>query len=71
MLLVAPIVLAVVLTSRAAQKGGTAPTKPASPSQNGKIAFARLDNRVGEFAIFVVEPDGTGLRKLATKRLRK
>lgn len=67
MLLVASSTLALVLASCAAQKGGTGPTKPASTSQNGKIAFARLDNRVGEFDIFVVEPDGDGLRKLATK----
>ena len=67
MLLVASTALAVVLASCAAQKGGTGPTKPASPSQNGKIAFARLDNQVGEFDIFMVEPDGTGLRKLAAK----
>jgi Tol biopolymer transport system component len=67
MLLVASTALAVVLASCAAQKGGTGPTKPTSPSQNGKIAFVRLDNRVGEFEIFVVEPDGGGLRKLATK----
>jgi TolB protein len=67
MLVVAYTALAVVLASCAAQKGGTEPTKPASPSQNGKIAFARLDNRVGDFDIFVVEPDGSGLRKLATK----
>jgi Tol biopolymer transport system component len=67
MLLVASTALAVVLASCAAQKGGTGPTKPTSPSQNGKIAFVRLDNRVGEFDIFVVEPDGTGLRKLAAK----
>jgi Tol biopolymer transport system component len=67
MVLVAPIALAVLLRSCAAQKGGTAPTKPASPTHNGKIAFVRLDNRVGEFNIFVVEPDGTGLRKLDTK----
>jgi Tol biopolymer transport system component len=67
MLLVASTALAVVLASCAEQKGGTAPTKPASTSHNGKIAFVRLDNRVGEFDIFVVEPDGTGLRKLTTK----
>ena len=66
-LLVASTTLALVLASCAAQKGGTGPTKPASTSQNGKIAFTRLDNRVGEFDFFVVEPDGGGLRKLATK----
>jgi Tol biopolymer transport system component len=67
LLLVASIGLAVVLASCAAQKGGTGPTKPASTSDNGNIAFVRLDNRGGEFDIFVVEPDGNGLRKLATK----
>ena len=67
MLLVAPIALAVVLASCAAQKGGTGPTKPTSSSHNGKIAFARSDNQVGDSDIFVVEPDGSGLSKLATK----
>ena len=67
MLLAKAVEAVVVLTGCAGQEDGTAPTKPASTSHNGKIAFARLDNRVGEFAIFVVEPDGTGLRKLATK----
>ena len=67
MLLVASTALVVVLASCAAQKGGTGPAKPASTSPNGKIAFARLDNQVGEFDIFMVEPDGTGLRKLAAK----
>ncbi len=74
MLLVATMALAVVLVSCAAQKGGTGPTKPTSPSQNGKIAFARMGSpdggseiRVDKSEIFVVEPDGTGLRKLATK----
>jgi TolB protein len=66
MLLVASTALAVVLTSCAAQKAGTGPTKPTSPGQNGKIAFTRVDNQVGEFDIFMVEPDGSGLRKLAT-----
>jgi Tol biopolymer transport system component len=65
-LLLALMVLA-VLASCAAQKAGMGPTKPTSPSQNGKIAFTRVDNQVGEFEIFVVEPDGSGLRKLATK----
>jgi Tol biopolymer transport system component len=67
MLLVAPIALAVVLASCAAHKGGTGPTKPTSPSHNGKIAFARSDNQAGDSDIFVVEPDGSGLSKLATK----
>ena len=65
--LVASIALAVVLASCAAQKGGAGATKPASTSHNGEIAFARLDNQAGEFDIFMVEPDGSGLRKLATK----
>jgi Tol biopolymer transport system component len=65
-LLLALMVLA-VLASCAAQKAGMGPTKPTSPSQNGKIAFTRVDNQVGEFEIFVVEPDGSGLRKLTTK----
>jgi Tol biopolymer transport system component len=66
-LLLASTTLAVALASCAAQNGGTGPTRPASTSDNGKIAFVRLDNRVGEFDIFVVEPDGSGLRKLVTK----
>jgi Tol biopolymer transport system component len=66
-LLVASTALAVVLASCAAQKGGTGPTEPASTSPNGKIAFARLDNRVGQSHIFLIKPDGTGLRKLAAK----
>src|SRR5215213_2915255 len=66
-LLVASLALVVMLASCAAQKGGTGRTKPASFSHNGKIAFARLDNQVGEFDIFVMEPDGSGVRKLATK----
>jgi len=67
MLLVAPIAFAVVLAScAAAQKGGPGPTEPASSSHNGKIAFARTDSR-GQSHIFVMEPDGTGVRKLATK----
>jgi Tol biopolymer transport system component len=67
MLLVAPIALAVMLASCAAQRGGTGPTKPTSSSHTGKIAFARSDNQAGDFDIFVVEPDGSGLSKLATK----
>ena len=73
MLLVASIALVVMLTSCAAQKGGTGPTTPASPSQNGKIAFARMGSpgateiRVDKSEIFVVEPDGGSLGKLATK----
>ena len=67
MLLAASIALAVVLASCAAQRGGTGPTKPASTSDNGKIAFARLDSRDGQSDIFVMEPGGTGVRKLATK----
>jgi Tol biopolymer transport system component len=43
------------------------PAQAAFPGANGKIAFTRLDNEVGKFYIFVVEPDGTGLRKLAAK----
>jgi TolB protein len=66
MMLLAAIV-AVVLTSCATQKAGTGPTKPTSPTHNGKIAFARSDNQTGDSDIFVVEPDGSGLRKLATK----
>jgi len=66
MLLVASIAFAVVLASCAAQNSGTGATKPASSSHNGKIAFARTDNR-GQSHIFVMEPDGTGVRKLATK----
>ena len=67
MLLVTSRALAVVLASCAAQKAGMGPAKPASTSQNGKIAFTRVDNQVGEFEIFMVETDGSGLRKLATK----
>jgi Tol biopolymer transport system component len=66
-LLVASLALVVMLASCDAQKAGTGPTKPASTSHNGKIAFAKLDNQVGEFDIFVMEPDGSGVRKLATK----
>jgi len=67
MLLVAPIALAVMLASCAAQRGETGPTKPTSPGHKGKIAFARSDNQAGDADIFVVEPDGSGLSKLATK----
>jgi Tol biopolymer transport system component len=67
MLLAASTALAVVLASCAAQKGGTGPTKPTSPGQNGKIAFARLDSRDGQSHIFLIEPDGTDLRKLVTR----
>jgi Tol biopolymer transport system component len=67
MLLVASIILAVVLTSCAAQKAGTGPTtKPASHTHNGKIAFSRLDNR-GQSDICVMKDDGTGVKRLATK----
>jgi Tol biopolymer transport system component len=67
-LLVAPIAFAVVVLAScaAAQKGGTGPTAPASSSHNGKIAFAGTDGR-GQSHIFVMEPDGTGAKKLATK----
>lgn len=67
MLLVASITLAVVLASCATQRTGTGPTKPASHANNGKIAFSRLDNRVGESDIFVMKADGTGVKRLATK----
>jgi TolB protein len=66
-LLVASLALVVMLASCDAQKAGTGSTKPASTGHNGKIAFAKLDNQVGEFDIFVMEPDGSGVRKLATK----
>jgi len=66
-LLVASLALVVMLASCDAQKAGTGPTKPASTSHNGKIAFTRVDNRVGESEIFVVKPDGSDLNKLATK----
>ena len=59
--------LSVVLASCAAQKGGTGPTRPISPSQNGKIAFARLDSRDGQSHIFLIKPDGTDLRKQVTR----
>lgn len=69
-LLVASIALAVVLASCAAQNAGTgATTKPATDAQNGKIAFSRLDSRDGQSDIFVMEPDGTGVKRLDIKPL--
>ena len=67
-LLGASIAILVTLASCGALPGGTGPTtKLRSSSHNGKIAFARWDNRVGHAYVFVMKANGTGVRKLASK----
>jgi len=66
-LLVASIAFLVMLASCGTKPSGTEPTKQTSSSPNGKIAFARVDNRVGQYEIFVMKANGTEARKLATK----
>jgi TolB protein len=67
-LLLASMALAVVLAGcGATHEAETGPTKPTSSGQHDMIAFSRLDNREGQSHIFLIKPDGTGMRKLATK----
>ena len=66
-LLVATIAFMAILTSCGTQPAGSGPTKPASSSHNGKIAYTGVDSREGLLEIFVVKADGTGVRRLATK----
>lgn len=66
-LLVTSSAFLAMLTSCGTQPAGSGPTKPASSSHNGKIAFTGVDTREGHLEIFVVKADGTGVRNLATK----
>jgi TolB protein len=63
-LLVVSLVLAAMLASGAALTSGIGSAKAAFPGQNGKIAFVRWTNQPRD--IFLMNPDGTGVSKLAT-----
>jgi Tol biopolymer transport system component len=66
----AAMMAAVLLTAGVLALVGTRPAEAAFPGSNGKIAFSSnrvtTNNPTGDFEIFIMNPDGTGIEQLTS-----